>query len=320
LFFRNNKFILKNFLKQGRIHLTHLLVLIFSLCLSVAAWPQQSKPLYIMTPVEIDSVLRQTSRVHAGFLSRLEIYSARALNTPYRWFPLGEGPQSKYDRRPLFDFAHVDCLTFCEQILAMTLAENYAEMFERLQQLRYRRGEIDIRRRNHFTLADWLPNNSWLVEDITATLGREFCVEMTKTINRVEPLQKKGVPLKELTAMPPAQKMTIQYIPEANLPAIKSRLQGGEIAVVIQSRPGIFAAHLGFMFRDSTGRIFFRNASARRGVKKVVDESFDDLVKFLKRNPSWVGMVFLRVRPEFMKQPEIAAREKLQAVDANVVK
>lgn len=289
---------------------------IFFLGLGTAVGAQTTpspKPLYAMNRVEIDSLLRQTSRRHNDWNSRLEIYSRRALNTPYRWFPLGEGPQSQYERGPLIDFAHVDCLTFCEQILALTLADNYADMFGRLQRLRYRSGEIDIRTRNHFLMADWLPNNAWLVEDITAALGRELCVEMTKTIDRRATLQKKGVPLKELAAIPPPQTMTIQYIPEASLPAVKTKLLGGEIAVVIQSRPGIFAAHLGFILRDSTGRVFFRNASARRGVKKVVDENFDDLVTFLKRNPSWVGMVFLRLRPEFMHQPDMVAGEKVKA-------
>jgi len=274
-------------------------LVIFLVAPDSRAIPNDSaKPLYKMNRAEIDTLIRQTSQRHPDFLERLQIYSARALGTPYRWFPLGDGPQGKYDRGPLVDFARVDCLTFCEQILAMALAEDYEEMFARLQRLRYRHGEIDIRARNHFMLADWLPNNSWLVEDMTAALGGDLCVEMTKTINRVETLRKKGVPRNELAAMPPPQTMTIRYIPEVKLPAIKSKLRGGEIAVIVQSRPGIFAAHLGFMLRDSAGRIFFRNASARRGVKKVVDENFDDLVKFLQRNPSWVGMVFLRVRRE----------------------
>jgi hypothetical protein len=278
------------------------------------------KPLYAMTKAEVDALIRRTSAEHSDFLGRLQIYTQRGLNTPYRWFPLGEGPQGKYDRGPLIDFAHVDCLTFCEQTLALTLAENYDEMFQRLQRLRYRDGDIDIRSRNHFTIADWLPNNSWLVEDITTKIGGELCVNMTKTIDRAAALRKKGVPGKELTMIPPPQTLTIKYIPEANLPAIKSKLQGGEIAVVIQSRPGIFAAHIGFVLRGSAGRVFSRNASARRGVKKAVDENFDELVKFLKRNPSWVGMVFLRIRPEFMNNPEIAARKILQSEETNGVK
>jgi hypothetical protein len=275
------------------------------------------KPLYAMTKAEIDTLIHRTSAEHPDLLSRLQNYSQHALNTPYRWFPLGEEPQGKYDRDPLVDFAHVDCLTFCEQILALTLAEHYDEMLQRLQRLRYRDNVIDIRSRNHFMITDWLPNNSWLVEDLTTAIGGEFCIEMTKTIDRAAVLRQKGVAAGDLSSIPPPQTMTIKYIPEAKLPAIKTILQGGEIAVVIQSRPGIFAAHLGFILRERTGRVFFRNASARRGIKKVVDEEYDDLVKFLKRNPSWVGMVFLRVRPEFMNQPEAVAREKLKLLHNN---
>ncbi len=283
-----------------------------------AAWPQQR--LYQMHPAEIDSLLRLTSAAEPNFLQRLLIYSERAKGTPYRWFPLGEGAKGKYDRDPLIDFTRVDCLTFCEQTLAMALSQNSDEMFQILQRLRYRDGNIDIRSRNHFMIADWLPNNSWLVEDVTSAIGGELMTSMTKAIDRKSVLHKRGVLEKELSDIPPPQTIAVQYIPEANLPEIKAKLQGGEIGCVVQSRPGIIVAHLGFVLRDGAGRIFYRNASARPGVKRVVDEDFDDLVKFLKRNPSWVGMIFLRVRPEFMNRPEVAARAILKPVEANGIK
>jgi N-acetylmuramoyl-L-alanine amidase-like len=283
-----------------------------------AAWPQQ--PLYQMHPAEIDSLLRMTSAAEPDFLHRLMIYSECAKGTPYRWFPLGEGAKGKYDRDPLIDFTHVDCLTFCEQTLAMALSQNADEMFQVLQRLRYRDGAIDIRSRNHFMIADWLPNNSWLVEDVTSAIDSELTTSMTKTIDRKAALRKLGVPSKELSAVPLPQSITVQYIPEENLLAIKDKLQGGEIGCVVQSRPGIIVAHLGFILRDGAGRVFYRNASARPGVKRVVDEDFDDLVKFLKRNPSWVGMIFLRVRPKFMNRPEVAARAMLKPVEGNGIK
>jgi hypothetical protein len=283
-----------------------------------AAWAQNR--LYQMHLAEIDTLLRRTSAAEPDFLRRLLIYSERAIGTPYRWFPLGEGAKGKYDRDPLIDFTRVDCLTFCEQALAMILSQNSGEMFATLQRLRYRDGDIDIRSRNHFTIADWLPNNAWLVEDVTSAIGGELTASMTKTIDRKAALRQRGVPEKELSNIPPPQTLTVQYIPQANLPAIENKLQGGEIACVVQSRPGIIVAHLGFVLRDGAGRVFYRNASARPGVKRVVDEDFDDLVKFLKRNPSWVGMIFLRVRPEFMNRPEMAAQAVLKPVEANGVK
>ncbi len=300
----------------------HFLFIIIALSVVVlkpsAAWPQQR--LYQMHPAEIDSLLRVTSAVEFDFLQRLLIYSERAKGTPYRWFPLGEGAKGKYDRDPLIDFTRVDCLTFCEQTLAMALSQNSDEMFQILQRLRYRDGDIDIRKRNHFTISDWLPNNSWLVEDVTVVIGGDLCTDMTKTIDRKAAMRKNGVPEKELTAIPPPQTMTVQYIPEEHLPVIKAKLQGNEIGCVVQSRPGIIVAHLGFVLRDGAGRVFYRNASARPGVKRVTDEDFDDLVKFLKRNPSWVGVIFLRVRPEFMNRPEAAARSILKPVEANGIK
>ncbi|MCI0698841.1 DUF1460 domain-containing protein [candidate division KSB1 bacterium] len=300
----------------------HLLFIAVALSVAVlspsAAQPQQR--LYQMRPAEIDTMLQQTSAAEPAFLQRLLIYSERAIGTPYRWFPLGEGAKGKYDRDPLIDFTRVDCLTFCEQTLAMTLSQNSGEMFQTLQRLRYRGGDIDIRNRNHFTISDWLPNNAWLVEDMTAAIGGEFTTNMTKTIDRAAALRKLRVPEKELSAIPPPQAITVQYIPEENLPAIKAKLQGGEIGCVVQSRPGIIVAHLGFILRDGSGRVFYRNASARPGVKRVVDEDFEDLVKFLKRNPSWVGMIFLRVRPEFMNRPEAAARAVLKPGEANGIR
>jgi hypothetical protein len=273
--------------------------------------PQKDRrpQLFALQVAEIDSLLRETAAANPDFLSRLSVYSELAKGTPYRSHPLGEGAKGKYDRHPLINFSAVDCLTYCEQILAMALADSYEEMFQCLQRLRYRDGVIDIRCRNHFTVSDWLPNNSWLVQDATEEIGAEHALSMTKTIDRVANLRKQGVPAKELTGILPPEVMTVKYIPEAALPAIAPRLRGGEIACVVQSRPGIFIAHLGFVLRDSTGRVFFRNASARRGIKRVVDEDFDDLVKFLRRNPSWVGMIFLRVRPEFMHQPEAVVRQ-----------
>jgi hypothetical protein len=206
-----------------------------------------------MNVADIDTLLLATTAAHPDFLSRLTIYSELAKGTPYRAHPHGEGVKGEYDHNPLIDFKAVDCLTFCEQILTMALADSYEEMFQYLQRLRYRDGIIDIRYRNHFTISDWLPNNSWLVQDATAEIGSEYMISMTKTIDRVANLRKQGVPAKELADIPPPEVMTVKYIPEAALPAIKQRLQGGEIACVVQSRPGIFIAHLGFILRDSTG-------------------------------------------------------------------
>jgi hypothetical protein len=128
------------------------------------------------------------------------------------------------------------------------------------------------------------------------------------------------LPEADLAAIPPLQTMTIKYIPEEHLLTIKPKLQGGELACIVQSRPGIFAAHLGFILRDRFGNLLFRNASSRPDARQVVDEFYDDMVKHLRRNPYWVGMVFMCVRPEFLSRPEAAAREVVKPEGDNAAK
>jgi hypothetical protein len=171
-------------------------------------------------------------------------------------------------------------------------------MLQHLQRLRYRNGTVDFRARNHFMMADWLPNNAWLIEDVTKLVGGHLTARMTKTIDRAAFLRKMGVRDASVAAIPP-QTMTIDYIPKENLSAIKSKLQGGEMVCIVQNQPGIFIAHTGFIIRDRFGNVLFRHASPRFDARQVIDEFFDDVVKQLGRDPNRAGMVLLRARPQF---------------------
>ena len=255
------------------------------------------RPLNQLQPAEIDSLLRSTNTAVSEVNRRIAVYSERAKGTPYSLFCLGEGPNAKYDRGPLVDFSRVDCMTFCEQILALSISSSWDEMFANLQRIRYRNGEIDIRTRNHYTLADWLPNNDWLLLDATEAIGGSFCREMTKTIDRPALLRKLAVPDSELVAVPPPQVMTIKYIPEEYLPAIETNLIGGEVVSIVTSAPGIFSAHMGFIMRDQSGNVLFRHASSKKEFNQVVDEPFAKVIDDLKNHAARNGMVFMRVRP-----------------------
>jgi 3D (Asp-Asp-Asp) domain-containing protein len=257
-----------------------------------------AQKLFEMNSAEIDSLLRTTLATYPDFVQRLSIYSEKAKGTPYKLSPLGEGPNGKYDRDPLVNFSRADCVTFCEQMLAMSISGSYAEMLQHLQRLRYRNGTVDFRARNHFMMADWLPNNAWLIEDVTKLVGGHLTARMTKTIDRAAFLRKMGVRDASVAAIPP-QTMTIDYIPKENLSAIKSKLQGGEMVCIVQNQPGIFIAHTGFIIRDRFGNVLFRHASPRFDARQVIDEFFDDVVKQLGRDPNRAGMVLLRARPQF---------------------
>jgi len=259
----------------------------------------EAKPktaLYEMLAKDIDALLREVSTKEPNVTARLQLYSARAKGTPYSLFCLGEGPTAKYDRDPLLDFSRADCVTFIEQMLAMALSSDYEQMFATLMRIRYKNGEIGFITRNHYTHADWVPNNDWLLEDVTAELGGALCEDMTKTIDRPSFFRKLGVPDNELQNVQAPQTMTIKYIPTANLPLIKSRLQGGEIVSLVQKLPGIFSAHMGFIFLDEYGNVLFRHASSSKETHQVTDEFFDDVIEQLRASESRVGMAFIRVK------------------------
>lgn len=257
------------------------------------------KALYLMANAEIDTLIRQVTANEPELSARIAIYSEVAKGTPYALFCLGEGPNAKYDRDPLIDFTRADCVTFTEQILAMAISDNYENMFNNLQRIRYHRGAIDLRTRNHFTHADWVPNNAWLLQDVTAAVGGKHCREMTKTIDRRKLLSDLGVPESEQAEIPPAETMTIKYIPEHSLLAVQDSLQTGDLFSIIQSMPGIFSAHMGLIIRKEDGEVYCRHASSRRETKQVVDEPLSAMVAQLQANQKRVGMAFLRVKPDF---------------------
>ena len=235
-------------------------------------------------------------RAPRNLANKIQFFSRLGKGLPYEIFLLGEGPQAKYDRDPLMDFARFDCMTFCEHVLAATISESYKSLFENLQHIRYKNGEISYLRRNHYTIADWLPNNNWLLHDVTAEIGGENCREMTKIIDRQAFFARNGVSPKELENIVGPETLTVKFIPAAHLPAIKQRLRGGEIVSVVTSFPGIISAHMGIIIRDEFGNVLFRHASSSRDSRAVVDEFFDEYAAKIQRAKSRLGMIFMRIR------------------------
>lgn len=252
-----------------------------------------NKALYQMSEKEINQWLPTLQK--KSLTQRMEAVSARALNTPYFLGPLGEGPNAPYDKKPLMDLTRVDCVTFCEQTLALSLAKNYKQAYEILQKIRYKGGEKASERlmetRNHYFMADWVPNNRWLVSDITAQLPHHQPI--TRTISHktlFESQKMAGIKVREKD-----RTLTLNYIPDTHLAGVEKHLKSGDIAVFIQDLPGIFAAHTGMMFKRNDGTWVFRNATSI-GPKKVVDIPWPEIVESLQKSKRLIGMSFVRPR------------------------
>lgn len=238
--------------------------------------------------------MASVSRTRRSAAERIAAYSELALGTPYVRDSLGEGSGGSCDKDPLMDLSRVDCVTFCEQILALAISSGYEQAFRNLQRIRYRDGNIHFASRNHFVMADWLPNNQWLLRNITEEAGGSLCREMTKTIDRRNVAASRGCP--DAAAGTEPQPMTIRYIPSRHLLTTAARLKGSEILVLITTRESIFASHLGFIIKSTTGGMSFRHASLTR--KKVIDESLEQLQRRVLSDPQTAGFVLIEIREE----------------------
>ncbi len=254
-----------------------------------------AKPVYRMTWSEVDMMLANLSAAVTDPDQRIQFLSEVARETPYLIFCLGEGPSGLYDKDPLVDIARVDCMTFCEQILSMAISGSYEEFFQNLQKIRYRDAIISFKTRNHYTIADWLPHNAWLLEDATELIGGDYCRSMTKTIDRAGVLGTMGCT--DLRGIPPPETMTVQYIPKEYLMDVAEHLRGGEIVSIISKHEGIFSSHMALIAKDREGGTIFRHASRTAG--KVVDESFSEYVRKIQDWKSTAGMMFIRIRRDY---------------------
>ena len=87
----------------------------------------------------------------------------------------------------------LNCMTFCEIVMALSLADYYEDFFNILQNIRYRQGIIGMATRNHYTMADWLPANAWCLNDISRRVGSEDTEQVTRTISHKNFFAGKGI-------------------------------------------------------------------------------------------------------------------------------
>ena len=260
---------------------------------------KKDKPTFKMVASDFTKLMQSGNSETKNLNQRIQRYSELGKGTPYLVFNLGEGAGSMIDPDPTIDFARTDCMTFCEHTLALAISNDYEEMYNNLQKIRYKDGKIKYTSRNHYVMVDWLPNNSWLLEDITKKIGKDFVKKMTKEIDRPAFYKNNGVPETELKNAPQKKKVTIHYIPTQSILKIKDSLQGGEIVSIITIHPAVFSAHMGIIIRDNWDNIIIRHASSSKQTSEVMDERLSDYVNKMSKSKTRVGMLFMRTREDY---------------------
>ncbi len=218
-------------------------------------------PLYEQSPAQVTEYLQGLQAAGQPFEQRLRRVVQDSMGTKYDGGPLGEGPEGKHDADPLVDLTKVDCVTFVEQSVALSIASDYDAMVQRLQLFRYRDGIIDYEHRNHFMISDWIRNNSFCT-DITAKLGVKTDI-VERTISRKDFFQLVKAP--ELGQDTPDEVLRQGVIPPSRAAEAEAQLPDTALIVFVGKVDWLFALHCGLYLRDEDGEGYLIHASSKAG-------------------------------------------------------
>ncbi len=229
------------------------------------------------TEKELEDLLIESSAIdEVG--GRISFISRQFLGGEYKEATLQGSTETQEEL--VINLAAVDCFTFIDYIEAMRLSRSFAGFVESLRKVRYRRGEVSFRQRNHF-FTDWREANAESVEDVTDKVGKGRTVKVQKMLNE---RADGGNWVKGIEVM----KRTIDYIPSRLPYDVAAGIMTGDYVGVYSAAAGLDVSHVGIAVRDNS--LVLRHASSRH--KKVVDE---DLQEYLSDKP---GVIILRPKSQ----------------------
>lgn len=163
-----------------------LVAVLLSLLASLACASSAGPGFVGLDETAIARELRAIHAAHPDLPGRIEAVSERFLGVPYRLGPLGEGEGGEYDRNPRISFRELDCTTFIEETMALSLEPGLEKAKTLLQRVRYKDGEVRYEARNHFPETDWMSNNiaAGFLTDITAKVAGRRMKWVFKTIRK----------------------------------------------------------------------------------------------------------------------------------------
>lgn len=239
---------------------------------------------------EIDSELRAIHTATPDLKDRVGAVSERFLGIPYKLGPMGEGPKGEFDRDPDHSFERLDCTTFVEETMALSLRPRLPEALKTLQKIRYKDGKVAFQSRNHFTSVDWNPRNeeAGYLRDVTREVAGDKTVVLTKTIKKrdwyaamsTDAFKGSFTDVERLARLPKlraaGEKMadetaTLPVLPLSELPAALPRIPSGTLANLVRAddptKPDLVSHQ--FLFVRKDGALFVRHAAYGKEVQDV---------------------------------------------------
>ena len=193
-------------------------------------------------------------------------------------------------------------MLFCEHILALSISDNWDNFFNNLQQIRYKDGLIGMKTRNHYTMADWLPQNNWLLDDVSAKVGGSYTKKVTRTISHQTFFKGKG--MSNMNDVLPDRTITLNYVPLKALDKVKDQTKSGDIlALLFANKDNIFSAHM-LMIVEKNGQKFIRESSNSK--MTTFETSYDKWVEDKQDlTKKYIGLAFMRVKEELNQKGRI---------------
>ncbi len=271
-------------------------VVVFLVSITAFTYGQSVKRFQQMSHAEIDKLIRQTAKTSMTITEKMNYFSTYFLGMPYNIQCIGEGPYALYEPWPLVNFKETNCMAFCEHILALAISDNWDNFFNNLQQIRYRDGLIGMKTRNHYTMADWLPQNNWLLEDVSAKVGNNYIKTVTRTISHKQFFASKGI--SDTTYILPDRRLTVNYIPLSDFEHVITNTKVGDILSLLYAKlDNIFSAHMVIIVDDGEGKIIRESSSSKMTTFDTPIEKWIEH-KINLKSQRYLGITVMRVKTE----------------------
>ncbi len=234
-------------------------------------------------------------------------FGKKLIGVPYVGKTLEKGNKENL----IINLHELDCTTFAENILALTLCMKYnkksfSDFCNLLRTIRYAQGKVSYETRLHY-FSSWIDSNSNLEHITEGSQDRLpqslFTATQTLDINFMSTHAELYPALNGNNDMIECIKQTEKsltgrkqkYIPKAllrNHALLKKHIQSGDIIAIVTKAKGLDISHVGIAAWHKDGTLHLLNASQIH--KKVIDEPMT-LYNYMQKHSNQIGIRVLKV-------------------------
>ena len=221
--------------------------------------------------------------------NRMAAISKAMLGKPYLSDPLGEG--SGTDPDPIARYDAFDCLTYAEEVLALSLAPDPLHAAQIRSDLRYGVGNpVAYVQRRHFMELQWIPG---VVEDgwmrmSSGDYGNVTVLEKEVTSDTWKWWRPRSS-FAHTDEQLPKGTMRLEVLPLATAQLVADQIRPGSLILTVRKdRPGVplWVTHVSLLVRNDEGQAVMRHAT-KMGAGGTRDHSLHWYLQHLESYRNW---------------------------------